>query len=306
MTNWSCEFLISGLADFICNVLTSFCILWPVVVLCFDLLHLLQHLLCAVLLHARSTCAFRCHASRFLLTCVPSVSRRLTFFEKPILLSWWSFGDIVSCTCESLHRLSLLLTVLFADLLLFKTLRLLRKILVLALRSTSVVLLSIEQTRVRAGVCFWDLVRGVDCSPWYFISTCLFVRLMIEVDIWWGFEEIVPIGATGRCIFADEVITNKVGWSFAWCLRLRFTCTACSWLRLATWRIDTTALPTPNRVQAIGNFLDVCLLFGLVDFSLYLFYLSEHFPLVILWCLNVSLQILYLLHLFLEHFLLGT
>ena len=59
-------------------------------------------------------------------------------------------------------------------------------------------------------------------------------------------------------------------------------------------------------MQTIGDFLDVCLLFGLVDFCLYLFYLGKHFSLVVLGALNVSLQILYLLRLLLKYLLLGA
>lgn len=69
-------------------------------------------------------------------------------------------------------------------------------------------------------------------------------------------------------------------------------------LGLGAGRVHGAALSLEG-VQPVGNFLDICLLFRLVYFRLYLLDLALHLPLIILGGKDIPLKSLNLLHLFL-------
>jgi hypothetical protein len=69
-------------------------------------------------------------------------------------------------------------------------------------------------------------------------------------------------------------------------------------LGFRAWGINAAAF-TLEGVQAIGDLLDICFLFGLIDLCLDLFDLRQYFPFVIFRSLNVSFEVFNLFNLFL-------
>ena len=71
------------------------------------------------------------------------------------------------------------------------------------------------------------MIGRIDSSGWDLFIATFFERVL--VDMRRSLEEVVPIGAAGGDIFADEVVSHQVSWpNLPRALRIGFACTTCN------------------------------------------------------------------------------